>query len=312
VGALSVLEGRDLLPSVAECDSALRRLVEIGGAVDGVTHRREPTVDGLELSVSLRMLESIRRQILPSPLETVQPLRIGVLGYGETGRAVAALMSSHGHDVRISDTQRVTLESGLRVDGVESAGHTINFLKDCNLVVASPGIHEDAPIRDQLHRRGIPVASELEVASRYSKSEIIAVTGTVGKRTTIELLQRLFESAGKKLTVGGNRGRPLSALLQDQDLTNPIALAVSSFQLENVINFRPRMAVILNIDEAHLDRHRSIPEYIRTKSRIFMNHRPDDILILPYEDYRLRPLASKQHGRTFIISRYRHVDRGAW
>lgn len=312
VGALSILVGRDLLPTVAECESTLRRLVEVGGAVDGVTHLREPTVDGLELSVSIRMLESIRRQIVPSPLDRGEPLRVGVLGYGQTGRAVAALLSRHGHHLRISDTQSVTVEEGLSIEGVESAGHTIDFLTDCNLVVASPGIREDAPIRDELHRRGIPIASELEVAFRFCKSDIIAVTGTVGKRTTIELLQRFFDAAGRQLSIGGNRGRPLSALLLDQELSNPIALAVSSFQLENVITFRPRMAVILNIDDAHLDRHRSIPEYIRTKSRIFMNHRPDDILILPFDDDRLRPLARKHQGRTFFISPTQPVERGAW
>ena len=312
VGALSVLAGRDLLPSVAESEATLRRIVEVAGAVDGVTHRRELTVDGLHLSVSIRMLESIRRQILPSPLETGRPLLVGVLGYGQTGRAVAALLSRHGHRLRISDTQGVAPEDGLSVDGVETAGHTIDFLKTCDLVVASPGIREDAPIRDELHRCGIPVASELEVASRFCKSDIIAVTGTIGKRTTIELLQRMFESAGGRLSIGGNRGRPLSALLLDADLTNPIALAVSSFQLENVITFRPHIAVLLNIDDAHLDRHRSIAEYIRTKSRIFMNHRPDDILILPYDDDRLRPLARKHPGRTLFISTKRPVDRGAW
>lgn len=312
VGALSVLCGRDLLPSVGDCERTLRRLVEVGGAVDGVTHRREPTVDGLDLAVSIRMLESIRRQILPSPLDSGAPLRIGVLGYGLTGRAVAALLSRHGHHLRISDTGSVTLEKGFSVDGVETGGHTIDFLESCDLVVASPGVREDAPIRDELHRRAIPVASELEVAARFCDRDLIAVTGTIGKRTTIELSQTLFESAGKRLTIGGNKGRPLSSLLLDTDLSNPIALSVSSFQLESVISFRPHISVLLNIDDAHLDRHRSIAEYIRTKSRIFMNHRPDDFLILPFDDERLRPLARKHHGRTLFVSRKQPVDRGAW
>jgi len=94
--------------------------------------------------------------------------------------------------------------------------------------------------------------------------------------------------------------------------TSPIALAVSSFQLETVVHFRPHIAILLNINEAHLDRHRSIAEYIRIKSRIFMNHRPDDILILPFDDERLRSLARKHHGRTFFVSCRQAVDRGAW
>ncbi len=312
VGALSVLAGRDLLPSVQQCTDELRGMVEHAAAVDGVTGRREPTVDGLDLSVTIRMLESIRRQTIPSPLERGRPLLIGVLGYGEAGRAVAHLMTRRGHRIRISDHQAVTLESGLVVDGVETGRHTIEFLRECQLVVASPGVRQDVPIRDALHRRGIPVISELELAYQSCPRSLIAVTGTIGKRTTVELMRRLFQSAGRPLSIGGNRGRPLSSLLLDDDLSDPVALAVSSFQLESVIHFRPHIAVILNIDEAHLDRHRSIAEYVRIKSRIFMNHRPDDILILPFDDERLRSLARKHHGRTFFVSVRQAVDRGAW
>ncbi len=311
-GALSVLAGRDLLPSAENCVKDIVRVVQSGGAVDGVTHRREATVDGLALSASVRMLENIRRQITPSPLEKGQSLLVGVLGYGETGRSASALLSKHGHRVRISDIGSLTLERGLVVDGVETGGHTLDFLQGCDLVVASPGVREDSPIRDELHRRGVPVMSELEMAFQLCPRDLIAVTGTIGKRTTVELLQSLFMCAGQTLTIGGNRGRPLSALLHDESASNPIALAVSSFQLETVVHFRPHIAILLNIDEAHLDRHRSIAEYIRIKSRIFMNHRPDDILILPFDDERLRTLSRKHHGRTFFVSRKQAVDRGAW
>jgi hypothetical protein len=330
-GALSVLSGRDLLPTADGCMKDIDRVVRIGGAVDGVTHRHEPTVDGLDLSVSIRMLENIRRQIIPSPLERGESLLVGVLGYGETGRSASALLTKQGHRVRISDIAGVTLESGLVVDGVETGGHTIDFLQGCDLVVASPGVREDSSIRDELHRRAIPVMSELELAFQLAPRDLIAVTGTIGKRTTVELLRTLFASAGRQLTIGGNRGLPLSALLLDSewdvgcrmsdiphptsDIRHPtslIALAVSSFQLETVVHFRPHIAILLNINEAHLDRHRSIAEYIRIKSRIFMNHRPDDILILPFDDERLRTLSRKHHGRTFFVSHRQAVDRGAW
>lgn len=311
-GALSILAGRDLLPSANQCFADLERLVRDGGAVDGVTHRREPTVDGLEWSVSLRMLEQIRQLIVPSPLERREPITVGILGYGEAGRAAAALLARQGHRVCISEERSVTLDAGLVVAGVETGGHTIRFLGQCDLVVASPGVREDAMIRNELHRRGIPVVSELELAYQLCPYGLIAVTGTIGKWTTVELMRRMFESAGRKLSIGGNKGRPLSALLLDEGATDPIALAVSSFQLESVVHFRPHIAVLLNINEAHLERHRSIAEYVRIKSRIFMNHRPDDVLILPYDDPRLRSLARKHHGRTLFVSRSQPVDRGAW
>ncbi|MGB2986779.1 MAG: glutamate cyclase domain-containing protein [Phycisphaerae bacterium] len=318
-GALSVLHGRDLLPSAESVARDLERIVRKGGAVDGVTHRHKPTCDGLDLSASLRMLESIRRQLAPSPLERGEPLLVGIVGYGETGRAAAALLAHHGHRVCISDEGPVTLETGMLAAGVEAGGHSIDFLSDCDLVVASPGVRGDSPILSALHRRGIPVMSELELAYQLSTyggapfpGPLIAVTGTIGKRTTVELLQRLFNRAGRSMTIGGNRGLPLSALLLDDHPTDAIAVAVSSFQLETVVSFRPAIAILLNIDEAHLDRHRSIAEYVRIKSRIFMNHRPDDALILPFDDQRVRTLARKHQGRTFFVSSRQSVDRGAW
>jgi len=318
-GALSVLAQRDLLPSPAECIETVERMVRDAGAVDGRTHRREPTVDGLPLTDTLRMIEDIRSLIKPSPLESGRRLRVGVLGYGETGRAAARLLSKHGHAVRISDDGEVTVDAKLQAEAVETGRHTPEFLQACDLVVASPGVRPDSAIRGELHARGIPVMSELELAYQLCDRPIIGVTGTIGKRTTVETIQRLFQAARRPIRIGGNKGAPLSAILAEADKSGgpsgrdvPIALAVSSFQLETIVHFRPHIAVVLNIDEAHLDRHRSIAEYIRIKSRIFMNHRPDDVLILPFDDERLRPLARKHHGRTLFISRRQEVDRGAW
>jgi len=325
-GALSILAGRDLLPTPEEVAEAVHAMVREGGAVDGVTRKREATVDGLDLALSIRMLENIRRQIAASPLADGASKRIGILGYGETGRAAAQLLSARGHRVRVSDQDSVAVERGLTLDGVETGGHTTEFLETCDLVVASPGVRPDSPIRNELHRRGIPVMSELEMAFQLSGRELIAVTGTIGKRSTIELIQRLFHGGGRAMRIGGNRGTPLSGLLLDAPSDEPIAVAVSSFQLETVVSFRPHIAVILNVDEAHLDRHESVAEYVRIKSRVFMNqgYAPEttgrsgraadgiDVLILPFDDARLRALARKHHGRTLFVSSRQTLDRGAW
>lgn len=325
-GALSVLVGRDLLPSAQDAASDIERLVRQGGAVDGVTLRHEATVDGIEMAVSLRMLESIRRQIAPSPLARGEPITAGILGYGETGRAAAALLARHGHRIRISDRDCVTLDRGTVADGVEAGGHSIAFLENCDLVVASPGVSPDSDIVSALHRRGVPVISELEVADQLVDHPLIAVTGTVGKRSTVELMQRIFEMCGRSLRIGGNRGTPLSALLVDPGASDPIAVAVSSFQLESVVHFRPHVAVVLNVDEAHLDRHRTVAEYMRIKSRVFMNqhhvprsteadgapHGPEDVTILPFDDKRLRSLARLHQGITLFMSARQSLDRGAW
>ena len=141
---------------------------------------------------------------------------------------------------------------------------------------------------------------------------MVAVTGTIGKRTTVELLQQILRGAGRAMTIGGNRGRPLSELFLARRAGESLAVAVSSFQLESVVHFRPDVAIVLNIDEAHLDRHRSVAEYVRIKSRIFMNQGPNDALILPFDDPRIRQLARKHRGRTFFVSVRQAVDRGAW
>lgn len=342
VGALSVLCGRDLLPTAAQCTADIELLVSKGGAVDGVTHERTATVDGLEMSHSVRILENIRRQIAPSPFERGEPLTVGVLGYGQSGRAAAALLSANKHTVKISDLGDVTVDRGVTTGGVESGSHSLDFLVDCDAIVASPGVPPDADILAALHSAGIPVMSEIEVAIQIGAPSFIAVTGTIGKRTTVELMQRLFQLSGLTLPIGGNRGLPLSRMILDRDESNQItnsmnrdmdpdanpcglkpspgevdknvsfAVAVSSFQLETVVHFRPHIAIMLNIDEAHLDRHRSVWEYVRVKSRIFMNQRPDDVLILNFDDTRLRSLSRKHHGRTLFVSALHEVDRGAW
>ena len=318
-GAFCVLEGSDLLPSADEVAFDLERLVRDGGAVDGVTLQRELTSDGLTLDDSVRMLEGIRRHIMPSPLSGDRSLSVGILGYGETGKAAASLLSRRGHHVRVSDLGSVTVEPGTSVEGVEAGEHTIQFLQGCDLVVTSPGVPPESPILSEVHRRGIPVMSEMELAFQLGfdresspRTPLIAVTGTIGKRTTVELMQRLFAAAGRPMMIAGNKGIPLSHQLLHHDGRSPIAVAVSSFQLESVVHFRPDVAVVLNIDEAHLDRHRSFAEYRRIKSRVFMNQRPGDALVLPFDDERVRSLARKHHGRTFFMSCRHSLDRGAW
>ena len=170
----------------------------------------------------------------------------------------------------------------------------------------------DPPTPPASNLRQLNVAARRETILAGAR-ELIAVTGTVGKRTTVELMRELFTHAGAALTIGGNRGRPLSRLICDSHMESErIAVAVSSFQLETVVGFRPHIAVVLNIDDAHLDRHGSPAEYVRIKSRIFMNHGPDDALVLNYDDPQLRLLARKHRGRTLYVSSRQEVDRGAW
>ena len=151
--ALSVLAGKDLLPPAETVAQDLERIVRDGGAVDGVTHRHVATTDGLGIATCLQMLGNIRALIAPSPLRRANPLCIGILGYGESGRAVSRLLTKHGHRVRISDEGSVSLEPDMTDADIESGGHTIAFLEGCDLVAVSPGVRPDNPILAALHRR---------------------------------------------------------------------------------------------------------------------------------------------------------------
>jgi hypothetical protein len=317
VGALSILEEHDLLPAPAAAARNVEEIVKRCGAVDGITHRNEPTVDGIDTAANIRMLEGIRHQITPSPFKKKRALEVGILGYGESGRAAAALLVLHGHRVRISDAASVTLDAGMTTAGVETGGHTIEFLAASDVIILSPGVSAQLSILEELHRRGVPLMSESELAYQLGSKlkdplPLIAITGTIGKRSTVELMQRVFSHAGKPLAIGGNRGVPLSRLLIDEKPSTPIALAVSSFQLESIVHFKPTIAVLLNVKAQHLDRHRTVAEYTRVKSRIFMNQGPGDALILPFDDPKLRTLARKHRGKTYFISTQQAVDRGAW
>lgn len=310
VGAMSVLCGKDLLPSGAEIIEAVRRLVQ-AGAVDGLSGKAEPTVDGLDLEYTLELVEDIRCQLRPAPLSRVQGLEVGVVGAGRSGLAVSRLLQSRGARVRISEKNFLEVPRDLKDCSWELGSHSLDFMEGVELVVRSPGVDPRIPLIRGIRQRGIPVVSELEAAYQLGEPRLVAVTGSIGKRSTVELLAGIMARCQRPIAVGGNKGSPLSELLL-RDPKKWMALAVSSFQMESLVRFRPRVAAILNIQPLHLDRHLDPTETVRIKSRIFMNQGAEDLLILNYDDPRLRPLAQKHWGETLWISSKEQVDRGAW
>jgi hypothetical protein len=310
VGALSVICGQDLLPSGEQIRESVMRLVG-AGAVDGLSGRAEPSVDGLPLEHTLELVEEIRFHVHPSPLRRVRELPVGVVGAGQSGLAVSRLLLSRGARVRVSDERTVKVPEDLEGCQWELGRHTLEFMRGVELVVRSPGVDPRIPLIRGLRQRGVPVVSELEAAYQLGEPKVVAVTGSLGKRSTIELLGQIMESCSRPIALGGNKGKALSELLLE-DPSNRMALAVSSFQMESIVRFRPRVAAILNIHPYHLDRHLDPTETVRIKSRIFMNQGAEDLLILNYDDPRLRPLADKHWGETLWISSREPVDRGAW
>jgi UDP-N-acetylmuramoylalanine--D-glutamate ligase len=171
----------------------------------------------------------------------------------------------------------------LRAAGVEVVLGTEDpeLLDGVDLLVKSPGVPTEAPLMAAARERGLTVWSEVELGTRLLANPVLGVTGTNGKTTTSELLGAVFRAAGKPVSVAGNVGRPLTGL--DGALAEDawIVCELSSFQLEDIEAFRPRVAVLLNLTADHLDRHADLDAYRAAKLRIFENQRPDDVAVVP-------------------------------
>jgi len=207
---------------------------------------------------------------------------IAVLGLGRSGASVARLLSSQGAHVSVFDSGE---SAGLQRHAAELRREGINVLiganarctQDYSLAVVSPGIDLASPFANQFSERQIPLSGELEVAWSYCEKPVIAITGTNGKTTTTELITAMLNHAGQRTVACGNIGLPFSEVVAgNQDVYDCFTLEVSSFQLETIETFRPRVALWLNLTPDHLDRYPSISEYRAAKLRIFENQTSAD------------------------------------
>jgi UDP-N-acetylmuramoylalanine--D-glutamate ligase len=176
------------------------------------------------------------------------------------------------------------LDAGrLRAAGVEVVlgAEDPALVEDVDLLVKSPGVPNEAPLVAAARRRGLTIWSEVELGSRLLPNPVLGVTGTNGKTTTSELLGAIFRAAERPVAVAGNVGRPLTGL--DGALADEawIVCELSSFQLEDIVSFRPRVAVLLNLTPDHLDRHQDLDAYRAAKLRIFENQGADDVAVVP-------------------------------
>lgn len=226
-----------------------------------------------------------------------------IIGFGRSGLSSANLLYDLGARVRVTDNQdnaftRNNLK-GLKSKEifVELGKHSPDLLQGVSFLVVSPGVPNDSsPI---LWAKGlnIPIISEIELGSFLCPAQIIAITGTCGKTTVTTLLGRVLEAAGKRAFTCGNIGNPFTQELGRMDKGDYVVLEVSSFQLESIDKFKPRIAVILNISRNHLDRYADMQGYIDAKARIFKNQDSSDYLVLNYDDEAVRRLGSKSKAK---------------
>ncbi len=215
-------------------------------------------------------------------------MKVTVLGAGESGVGAALLAKKLGHDVFVSDagTIKNNFSRELADKGIpkEESKHTWTNICDSDIVVKSPGIPDAAPLILQLIAQEIPVISEIEFAYRHTSAPIIGITGSNGKTTTARLTYHLFKSAGLNVGLGGNIGTSFARNITENKYDYHV-LELSSFQLDGIVSFRPRVAILLNITPDHLDRYDGKMEnYVRSKFRITMNQKEGDLLVLNADD----------------------------
>ena len=243
--------------------------------------------------------------------------RVLVVGLGKSGVAAAHFLQQRGARVTVSDSKPQTelnreipalLDKGIVV---ETGGHGERTFRDQDLIVASPGVPYDVPQLVQARQLGVPVIGEVELAARFLRGKIIAITGSNGKTTTTTLVGEILEHAGKEVQVGGNIGMPVVSMVSAASEQSYNVLEISSFQLETIQQFHPRVAAILNVTADHLDRHRSMESYIAAKARIFENQTPEDFAVLNADDSICVSLAGKTHARILWFSRKSKPEQGS-
>ncbi|MCK5322635.1 MAG: UDP-N-acetylmuramoyl-L-alanine--D-glutamate ligase [Desulfobulbaceae bacterium] len=214
-----------------------------------------------------------------------------VVGLGRSGLSAVNFLKSISVRVSVSDAfpmdridGQIVEELTQKVEKFETGGHSKELFTSVDFIVVSPGVPLDIPALNSAYERGIPVVGELGLAACCLKTPLVAVTGTNGKSTVTTLLGELFRASGKKVFVGGNIGRPLTDYLVGPQDADVVVAEVSSFQLDTAGEFRPDVAVLLNISPDHLDRYDSYEAYVASKFRIFAFQRPGDIAVLNADD----------------------------
>jgi UDP-N-acetylmuramoylalanine--D-glutamate ligase len=231
---------------------------------------------------------------------SVEGQRVVVVGAARSGVAAAELLVRRKAAVTLADVKHtIADESRLRSLGVriELGSHERATFDHADLVVMSPGVPLDLPEVTWAKRRGTPVIGELELASRWLKGRVIAITGTKGKSTTTTLVGRMLQSAGLRVLVGGNIGVPLSLQVDESTPDTLHVIEASSFQLEATDAFHPWIAALLNFSLDHLDRHPSQEAYGAAKARVFANQTPQDWTVVNADNLPALALASQSQGQ---------------
>lgn len=233
-----------------------------------------------------------------------------ILGAGRSGTAVAKLLKRNGAKVFLSDDSALDSlkfidEDDLKKENIEYelGGHS-DRVYESEVIIKSPGIPPDSPVIIKAHELNKKIFSEIEVSYRFCKSDVIAITGTNGKTTTTVLTGEIFKAAGIDTKVCGNVGVAFSEIISELKKDSVVILEVSSFQLNNIEEFRPRVSVLLNITPDHIEWHNNFENYLNAKLEILKNQTEEDLAVINYDDEILRDRVKNTNpGKAFFSIR---------
>jgi UDP-N-acetylmuramoylalanine--D-glutamate ligase len=248
----------------------------------------------------------------------VQGKKVLVVGLARTGRAAAQCLYRRGAVVTVTDSRPPwALEPDFKEllahrIGLELGLHRAETFRRQDLIVVSPGVLPELPELQAARKAHVPIVPEIEAAGWFLESELVGITGSNGKTTTTALLGKILEASGFRAFVGGNIGMPLISAV---DMVSPDTIVVaelSSFQLEIIQDFRPHVAVLLNLTANHLDRHRSFDDYVRAKTQIFRNQTAEDVAVLNADDPAVMSLAPAVAARKVYFSQKQTLPEGVF
>ena len=241
--------------------------------------------------------------------------RIVILGAGESGTGAAILAQKKGFDTFVSDSSLIKDKYKEMLDERnipwEEGHHTEELILNADEVIKSPGIPNNAPLILKLKDKGTPIISEIEFAGRYTNAKMICITGSNGKTTTTSLIYHIFKKAGLNVGLAGNIGQSLALQVAEKNYDYYI-IELSSFQLDNMYDFRANIAVLMNITPDHLDRYDyEMQNYVDAKFRIIQNQTDDDAFIFWMDDPIIQRELSKyrEHGHYYPFAE--HKEEGA-
>lgn len=242
-----------------------------------------------------------------------------VYGAGISGIAAVGLLVRQGFSVVLCDGNENQKQEEIRAKSKELEKVRIilgnlseEVIRDCDIAVLSPGVPTDIEVVERMRSAGLEIWGEIELASVFEQGNVLAVTGTNGKTTTTSLLGAIMEHVFPKVKVVGNIGIPYTSVVEDTDESSVTVAEISSFQLETVHTFRPRVSAILNITPDHLNRHHTMENYQQAKMRIAMNQDRDETCILNYEDPVLRAFAGQTKARVVFFSSAQKLEEGIY